>query len=90
MSFILYRAIGTLFTVIELAILARAFISWLPVPRENKFVIFLYQITEPILGPIRNLILRSSFGGSLMFDFSPLIALVLLALIRNIVLSILF
>jgi YggT family protein len=36
----------------------------------------LYQITEPILGPIRRLL--PAMGG---FDFSPMIALIVLNLI---------
>ena len=90
MNLILYRAIGALFTVMELAILVRAFISWLPVPREHRLVILLYQITEPILAPIRSLIQRSSFGRNMMFDFSPIIALLLIGIIRNVIMSILF
>jgi YggT family protein len=37
------------------------------------------QITEPILGPIRRVL--PSFG---MFDFSPMVALVILWLIRQV------
>lgn len=90
MNQILYQAIGLLFTVLELAILVRAFISWLPIPREHRFVILLYQVTEPILAPIRNIIQRSSFGSSMMFDFSPIIALLLISLLRNIIMGVLF
>lgn len=90
MNLILYRAVGVLFTVMELAILVRAFISWLPISRESRFVILLYKITEPVLAPIRNMIQRSAFGQSMMFDFSPVIALLLLALLRSIVLGLLF
>lgn len=89
MSLLLYRAIGALFTVLEFAILIRAFLSWLPIPREHRFVTLLYQVTEPILAPIRSLIERSSFGKNMMFDFSPIIALLLIGLVRNIILGLL-
>ena len=87
MKSILSQALGILFTVIEFAILARVLITWFPVPKENYLVRMLYQITEPILAPVRNIIQRSAMGKNMMFDFSPVIAFLLIGLIRNIVLS---
>jgi YggT family protein len=84
-----YRIVSLLFFVIEMAILIRVFLSWLPVPKEHKLIDLLYQVTEPILAPIRNLLQRSSFGRNMMFDFSPIIAFLLIGLVRNIVLSLL-
>lgn len=83
---IFYRAIDAVFSIMEFAILARVIISWLPIPRENKLIQMLYTITEPILAPIRNLVARSAFGRNMMFDFSPIIAFLLLGIIKNIVL----
>lgn len=82
-----YKAISIVFTIIEFAILARVLISWLPVPRENRMIQMLYTITEPILAPIRALIERSAFGKNMMFDFSPIVAFLLIGILRNVVLS---
>ncbi|MGI6778055.1 MAG: YggT family protein [Acetivibrionales bacterium] len=90
MNYLIYRALGIVFSVIEIAIFARVIISWLPISRENKLIILLYQITEPILAPIRALIQRSVFGRNMMFDFSPIIAYLLIRLARSLILSILF
>lgn len=87
MSWILYRIVRIIFGVMELALLVRAFISWLPVPREHRLVRLLYQITEPILSPIRSLIQRSSFGHNMILDISPIIALILIAIVRTFILS---
>lgn len=87
MNWILYRAVRIIFGVLELAILVRAFISWLPVPRGHRLVRLLYQITEPVLAPIRSLIQRSSFGHNMILDISPIIALILLAIVRTFILS---
>jgi YggT family protein len=93
MNYLVYRTVDIVFGIIEFAILARVIISWLPMQRgnrlTNKLVTFLYQVTEPILAPIRSLIERSSFGKNMMFDFSPIIAFLLIGLLRNIVLSLL-
>lgn len=87
MSWILYPSVRIIFGVMELALLVRAFISWLPVPREHRLVRLLYQITEPILAPIRSLIQRSSFGHNMILDISPIIALILVAIVRTFILS---
>lgn len=85
----IYRTVDLFFNILMLAIFIRAIISWLPVSRDNNLVRLLYQITDPILTPIRTLIERSSFGKNMMIDFSPVIAFLVIGLIKNIVLSIL-
>lgn len=89
MNIVIYRAVDIVFRVIELTILIRVFLTWLPVPKEHRLVDLLNQVTEPILAPIRSFVQRSSFGKNMMFDFSPIIALILLMFIRTIVLNLL-
>ncbi|MCX7923241.1 MAG: YggT family protein [Clostridia bacterium] len=81
---LVYRAISTLLTVLEWAIFLRVIISWLPIPRDNQFIRILYQFTEPILGPIRSIINRSSLGRGMMIDFSPIIAFLLIGVLQNV------
>jgi YggT family protein len=88
MNIVLYRLVRFLFDAAELILLIRVVISWLPVNRDHRLVVLLYQITEPVLAPIRSIIRRSAAGQRMIFDFSPLIAFILLAIIRNIVLRI--
>lgn len=90
MNSFLYMVIRAVFNVVEILLLIRVFISWLPVPREHKLVVLLYQVTEPILAPIRSMIERASFGRNMMFDFSPIVAFLLLGILRHILLRILF
>lgn len=71
---------------IELAIFARVIISWLPIPRDNVVIRFIYQITEPIMAPIRGIIERSALGKSLqMIDLSPIVAFLLIDLLMNVI-----
>ena len=71
------------FNLIFIAILGRIILSFV-IPlfgeRPNQTLISIYeilaQVTEPILGPIRRVL--PTFGG---FDFSPLVAIILLQLI---------
>ncbi len=81
---ILRTFIVVLARVLNLIILARVLLSWIPVDRDNPLVSFVYEITEPILGPIRRVI--PSVGG---LDLSPIIALVLLEILQRLLLTIL-
>jgi YggT family protein len=79
----LLTAVNVVFQVAALAILARVLVSWLPMAgvRIDPFhpvIRFLYQITDPILEPIRRF---ATFG---MMDFSPIVALILLQVIRRV------
>jgi YggT family protein len=64
--------------VLAILIFIRALLSWVPnLDTRNPLVDFLIQVTEPILAPIRSIMPRS------MFDFSPMVAsLILLAVAR--------
>ena len=76
----LYNFIDILFTLLELAILARVLLSWFRVDPYHPAIAFLYQITEPILRPLRNVI--PPLG---MMDISPIVAMLLIGVIRRII-----
>jgi YggT family protein len=84
----LLTAVNVIFQVAALAILARVLVSWLPmagvrIDPYHPLIRFLYQITDPILEPIRRF---TTFG---MIDFSPIAALILLEVIRRVLVMIL-
>lgn len=83
--YLIYRAIDLILQIMEYAILGRVIVSWLPISRDNQFIHLLYQLTEPILAPIRRLIERSAVGRNIMIDFSPLIAFLLIGLMRDLI-----
>jgi len=66
--------------VLYFSILARVLVSWFNVSPGSPFfpvIRLIYAITEPIMGPIRKVLPRTG-----MFDFSPVVALILLHFIR--------
>jgi YggT family protein len=81
---VLYIFVVVLARALNVAILARILLSWIPVDRNNRLIIILYDITEPILGPIRRLM--PSLGG---LDLSPMIALILVELAERVLLTLL-
>ena len=76
MDNIIARAVLILSEVIEYLILIRIILQIFNVP-YNKFVNFIYSVTEPILAPAREFLNRI-FKTRLMVDFSPMLVWVLL------------
>jgi len=68
--------IRVLCDVLTILILLRVVVSWFSPRPTNILVIILYRITEPLLAPLRRIIPRVG-----MFDFTPLVAIILLQLI---------
>lgn len=78
------RTLFIFLTIIETILFIRVILSWAP---NTDFIIFIkkfiYEITEPILSPIRALIERSIFrGNGNIFDISPLIAFLVIDAIK--------
>lgn len=70
-----------LLTVLGFAIIIRALLSWVSIDPYNPLVQILFQITEPILAPLRRII--PPIGG--MMDISPIVALILLQVLQAII-----
>lgn len=58
-------------------------VSWIDLPQDHQIVSVLRRLTEPLLGPLRRIL--PSAGG---LDFSPLVLLLGLRLIRSLLLSV--
>lgn len=83
MSVIPFSLSQVLVTILDLytfILIARALISWINPDPRNKIVQFLYQITEPVLVPVRRVI--PPIGG---LDLSLLVVLVIIQILRNMV-----
>ncbi len=80
---ILIRLVDILLIILTIAIFARVIVSWIAVGGsggQNSIVVFIYQITEPILAPIRRIMPRTG-----AIDLSPMIALLLLYAIQRLI-----
>ncbi len=74
--------IGLLFEVLSLAILGRVLLTWVDPMGNMRITQALHSVTEPILAPIRRLMPNMP-----MFDFSPIIAMLLLQALGRLLLS---
>ena len=86
MSSLLLVIINWTFNLLFIAILGRIILSFV-IPmmgaRPNPLLLQIYglmgQVTEPILAPLRRIL--PTFG---MFDFSPLVAIIILQIVRSV------
>lgn len=85
-------AINALFNIIYTLVLVDVFASWLPFLYSKrgvaKILYMIHSLIEPLLSPIRKLMAKTRIGA-MPVDFSPIILLILLNVIRNLVVTIL-
>jgi len=86
---IFYRALATVIRLIEFLIIIRIFLSVLNVNIGSPIGRLVYELTEPILSPARNIISKLGLNTG-MFDFSPLLAILLMRIFYDIIGKIIF
>ncbi|MCH7786012.1 MAG: YggT family protein [Chloroflexi bacterium] len=74
--------ISWLTNILYAALIGRVILSWINVSPSNPISIFIFQVTEPILAPIRRLLPKM---GTL--DLSPMIAILLITVIKSFILG---
>ena len=76
--------VNALGLVLYIAMIGRVVLSWINVGPSSPFypvAKIIYQITEPILAPIRRF---TTFG---MLDLSPMIAIILITVVKRVLIS---
>ena len=74
----LAKVIDIALTLYMWIIIFRALISWVNPDPYNQIVIFLYRVTEPVLGPIRRRLPMRNIG----IDFSPVIVILVIIFLK--------
>ena len=87
MHIVLYVTL-LLLRVVEIAIIARCVLSFLPGLRETKAAAFVNWATEPVLQPARSIIDRFMPEGAPPVDFSPIATYLAIMLLRIVLQSI--
>ena len=77
-------SINNAFNLLQMLIMIRVILSWIPHDPYNQFIQLLYQVTEPILKPIRETLPIQSMG----MDFSPIAAFFLLGFVKKLLLMV--
>lgn len=82
MEDVLVLLVSVIGNVVSLLIIARSIMSFFPVDRSNFAVKMVFDLTEPILAPIRSLLPQTG-----MLDFSPMVAILLVILLEPLLTS---
>ena len=90
LQILLITAIEYFVRVLQGLIFARVVLSWIRLGRNSKITYFIYNLTEPILEPIRRMLDRSPLGRGAMLDFSPIIAIFMIGLVQQLLTSLIF
>ena len=76
--------VNLLFTLYIFVIFARVIMSWARVDPYHPVAQWIFRLTEPLLGPIRNMMPQTG-----MVDWSPMIAMFVLIILRQVALMLL-
>lgn len=90
MRYLLASSVIVFSNVLYVFIMGRVLLSWIPTRSDNKIKQFFYVLSEPLLAPIRSLIGKSPLGGGMMLDFSPIIALFIIQILRTIIINVIY
>jgi YggT family protein len=70
--------VTVLLQLYSIVILARVLMSWVNIDPYSPLARTIYDLTEPVLAPVRNMLPQTG-----MFDFSPVIVLILLQVLAQ-------
>ena len=76
--------VDILFTLYIFVIFARVILSWVRIDPYHPVAQGIFRLTEPLLAPIRNLMPQTG-----MVDWSPMIAMFVLIIFRQVVVTLL-
>lgn len=76
----LLNLVQVLVMAVWLLVLGRVVVSWVDPRGSNQISMFLIQITEPMLAPIRRMLPPTG-----MIDFSPLILMLILGALLTVI-----
>ena len=79
MNYLLYKTIDNAFNLLQILIIIRVFLSWVPHDPYNQLIQLLYQVTDVILKPIKEILPLKSMG----IDFSPIAAFFLIGFLKK-------
>ena len=74
--------VSILVQLYSLVILARILMSWVNIDPYSPLARTIFDLTEPVLAPVRNALPQAG-----MFDFSPIIVIILLQVLERIIVT---
>lgn len=82
---IMATSVEALLFTLEICMLIRAVLSWLPIKDDNVFLLFVMMVTEPIVAPVRALFEKMGWFQNIPIDVSFFVAYLLLTVVSAVV-----
>ena len=82
-TYVISNAAYLLIGAMQLLMFVRAILSWIPTMEDNAFAVFVYQVTEFVIYPVRCLLERSEFIASMPLDLSFFVTFILLSVVQT-------
>ena len=79
---VIQKIIYFIFELINIFLITRIVLSWIPHNRYHPIINFIYKISDPFLLPFRNMI--NPIGG---IDFSPIIVFFLISYMHGLIIK---
>ena len=79
------QLISALLRILQILLFVDLMLEWFPVDRNSRSVRFMHAVTVPLLMPFRLLLDRIAFLRKIPFDFSYVVAFLLLELIIQLI-----
>lgn len=89
MGYLLYSLLNTALSLYRLAVIIYVVLSWLRIP-ANRWTELLRRLVEPVLSPIRRMLVRRLPSNWQMLDWSPAVLLLLLEIVGGVLRTLLF
>ena len=80
--YVITKCVSVFLAILQLLMMFRAIISWLPIDEDSNLANFLYAMTEPVIYPVRLLLDRFEATSDLPIDISFIVAFILLSVIQ--------
>ncbi|NLT95474.1 MAG: YggT family protein [Clostridia bacterium] len=75
--------VDIVFEVMYWLVIVRVLLSWIPHDPYNPIIRFIYDVTEVVMAPVRNILPLQAMG----IDFSPIVVLILLQLTKTLLIN---
>ncbi len=83
--YLVARIVSALLLILEIAMIVRAVISWIPTLDGQAWTDIIYIITDPVVVPVRAFFERFEIFRNSPIDFSFIIAWLLLCVVQTLV-----
>ena len=82
---VIFYIINLILSLFDLMLLARAICSWIPSARDSIIYRISYTITEPILSPVRDLVMKMEWARRCPIDISFIVVVILVYMLSGVV-----